>query len=361
MLLFFCEFEVLENMKKKTKKFFLRDVPIGGDADISVQSMTKLPTSDTANVLKEIKKLKKAGCDIIRVSVLTKKDAMSLGEIVKKSPLPVVADIHFSKELAILSAMQGVDGIRINPGNIYKKSDWKKIAKIISEKGIVLRIGVNSGSIPDRGKYKNMSEIDKMVYSAIDAADFFASNGVEKIKISLKSSSVEETIKAYRKISKLVDWPLHIGVTATGTGLQSIVKSVLGIGVLLNEGIGDTIRVSLNDSSVKEVKVGRYILQALGLRKYGVEIIACPGCGRAQVDILKLAKEVEKKVSKIKKDIKIAVMGCIVNGPGEAKDADIGIAGGKKEGIVFRNGKVIKRVKESEVVDVLIKEIKNMR
>lgn len=345
-------------MRKKTKKFYMRNVPIGGDAYVSVQSMTKVPTKESSLVLKEIEKLKKAGCDIIRVSVLTKEDALSLGKIVKASPMPVVADIHFSKELALIALEQGVDGIRINPGNIYKKSEWKKIAKSIVKRDAVLRIGVNSGSLPERGIYRKMDEVDKMVNSALEAVSFFEKEGVGKIKISMKSSSVDETIRAYRKISQLTNWPLHLGVTATGTGIASIVKSVLGIGILLNEGIGDTIRVSLNDLSVKEVKVARYILQALGLRKYGIEIIACPGCGRAQVDILKLAKDVEKRVSKIKKDLKIAVMGCIVNGPGEAKDADIGIAGGKKEGILFKGEKVIKRVKESEIVDALVNELK---
>ncbi|MBN1521455.1 MAG: flavodoxin-dependent (E)-4-hydroxy-3-methylbut-2-enyl-diphosphate synthase [Candidatus Aureabacteria bacterium] len=347
--------------RKKTKKIFLRNVPIGGDAPVSVQSMTKVPTHDTASVVREIKKLEKEGCDIIRVSVLNRSDAETLKKIVSLSPIPVVADIHFSRELALLAIRQGVDGIRINPGNITRKEDWKIIAEEIQKHGTVLRIGANSGSLPQDRSGKNLSPAERLVASAMEAVDFFEKEGVEKIKISLKSSSVRETIEAYEKISLQTFWPLHVGVTATGTSDAGIIKSSLGIGSLLLKGIGDTIRVSLNDTSLREVRTARLILRSLGLRPFGIEIIACPGCGRSQINILKMAKSVEQNVKGLKKDLKVAVMGCIVNGPGEAEEADIGIAGGKGEAILFKKGKVIKRVKEKDIVKVLISEIKKIQ
>ncbi|MCK5707342.1 MAG: flavodoxin-dependent (E)-4-hydroxy-3-methylbut-2-enyl-diphosphate synthase [Candidatus Aureabacteria bacterium] len=343
--------------RKRTKKFYIRDTAIGGNSPITIQSMTKVPTSDTKEVIRHIKKLALSGCDIIRLAVLNKKDALSLGKIVSSSPIPVIADIHFSKELALLSLKQGVDGIRINPGNITKKSDWKLIAKEIKKRNTVLRIGVNSGSLPEKKEYHNLNEVDKLVLPCLDAVHFFEAQGVKKIKISLKASNVLETVAAYEKISKKTSWPLHVGVTATGTGDTGIVKASIGIGSLLCQGIGDTIRVSLNDPSLREITVAKSILQSLNLRKFGIEVIACPGCGRSQVAILKLAKQVEASVKKIHKNIKIAVMGCIVNGPGEAKDADLGIAGGKGEALIFKKGAIIARIKEKDIIKVLLSEI----
>ena len=346
--------------RKKTRTFLLRDVPVGGSAPVSIQSMTKIPTNDVSRILRNIKQLKKAGCDIIRVAVLTKQDAAALGKITAGSPMPVVADIHFSKELAMEALRQGVDGIRINPGNITQEKHWRTIAREIVKRDCVLRIGANSGSIAKKKKYQSLSPVDQLSASALDAVHFFEKAGVQKIKISLKSSSVLETIAAYKHISKKTSWPLHVGVTATGTGDAGIIKATIGIGSLLAEGIGDTIRVSLNDSPLREVIIARRILQALEIRPFGIEVIACPGCGRTQIDILQLAKTVEQKVKGIKKNLKIAVMGCIVNGPGEAKDADIGIAGGKKEAIIFAKGKVIGKAREKDIIEILIKHIENM-
>ena len=329
--------------RKKTKKFFLRNVPIGGNSPVSVQSMVKAPTHDKRQVIKEIRALQRAGCDIIRVSVLNREDIFALKKIVKDSPMPVIADIHFSPKLAIMAIESGADGIRINPGNIWQKEYWKAIAEKIKQYGTVLRIGANSGSLPEGKKWDRLPVFKRLSQCAMEAVRFFEKEGVRKIKISLKSSNVEETIKAYKEISEKTDWPLHVGVTATGTGEVGVIKSSIGIGYLLMQGIGDTIRVSLNETSIREVKTARLILQALGLRPYGIEIIACPGCGRSQINILKTAQVIESKLKGIKKDIKIAVMGCIVNGPGEAKDADIGIAGGKGEAILFKKGKKIKQ------------------
>jgi (E)-4-hydroxy-3-methylbut-2-enyl-diphosphate synthase len=350
----------MEIKRKKTRVILLRDVFIGGGAPVSIQTMTKMPTRDVPAVLREIKKLKQAGCDIVRLAVLNREDALSLGKITTGSPLPVVADIHFSRELSLEAIRQGVDGIRINPGNIVNKSDWKLIAKELKKRKTVLRIGGNSGSIPHKTKYEGMPTSEKLVDSVMEAVSFFENEGVERIKISLKASDVLETVEAYEMVSGQTRWPLHVGVTASGVGDAGIVKTTLGIGSLLMKGIGDTIRVSLNDTSLREVSIARWILQSLNIRRFGLEIMACPGCGRSQIDILRLARAVQQRLKGVKKDLKVAVMGCIVNGPGEAKEADIGIAGGKGEAIVFKKGKVMGRAKERDIVGLLVKEVEGM-
>jgi len=347
--------------RKKTRQIILGGVKIGGNAPISVQSMTKCNTYDIKDCVSQINALEAYGCEIVRVAVPDKKSAFCLNKIKNKINIPLVADIHFNSELALIALDQGVDGLRINPGNIGGKKKIIEIVKKAEKIKVPLRIGINSGSLEKdlHNKYINKIHL-AMVESAIRNIKIVEDAGFHEIKVSLKSPSVLSCILAYRILSEKINYPLHLGITEAGTVFSGTIKSSIGIGILLSEGIGDTIRVSLSGPSIEEVRVGFQILKALNLRNEGIEIVSCPGCGRCEIDVHNIAKEVEEKLSFIKAPIKVAVMGCAVNGPGEAKDADIGIAGSKKEGILFKNGQVVRKVNEKEILDVLISEVKKL-
>jgi (E)-4-hydroxy-3-methylbut-2-enyl-diphosphate synthase len=346
--------------RRKTKQINLGSVSIGGDAPVVVQSMTNTDTRDVKATVAQIKALEQAGCEIIRVAVPDKKAADALSAIKKKINSPLIADIHFDYRLALDAIRQGVDGIRINPGNIA--SD--KISAIINEAKkhkTVIRIGVNSGSLQKDllAKYGGVTA-DALVESALQNIRYFEDNDFYLIKLSLKSSDVSTMIEAYRAISAKTDYPLHLGVTEAGSLVNAAIKSAVGIGMLLYEGIGDTIRVSVTGNPVSEIPLAYGILRALNIRKVGPEIISCPTCGRCEIDLLKLTDKIEKALAGEKEYLKVALMGCVVNGPGEAADADIGIAGGKGQGIIFKKGKPFKKVKEKDFVQALIKEIKKI-
>jgi len=348
--------------RRKTRKVKIGNVEIGGNAPISIESMIKTDTCAVASTLNEIKKLKEARCEIVRVAVKDSDAITALKRIVRKSKLPIVADIHFIPQLALDSIEAGVSAIRLNPGNIKRRQDIELIIKRAKEKKISIRIGVNSGSLSVRAS----TVADSMVKSALDYIKIFEELKFRNIIISLKSSDVMETVSAYRKMSVLCDYPFHVGVTAAGPFLTSAVKSSIGIGVLLQEGIGDTIRVSLTGDSLGELEIAKEILASLKLGSFGPEIISCPTCGRCEIDLKEIVDDFkerlkELKLENMKSSLKIAIMGCVVNGPGEAKDADIGIAGGKKSGVLFKKGKKIRTLKQSEFIDTLIREIRVFR
>lgn len=347
--------------RKKTREVTVKNVKIGGNSDVVIQSMTNTDTRNVEETLKQIRTLYNAGCQIIRCAVLDMEAAESLKEITAQSPIPVVADIHFDYRLALKSIKNGVSALRINPGNIGSRERVEMVCKAAKEKNIPIRIGVNSGSIEKEilEKYK-VPTAEGLVESALKHVKILEDLDFHDIVISIKSSNVPMMIEAYRLMSSKCNYPLHLGVTESGTVFKGTIKSSVGIGTLLAEGIGDTIRVSLTSDPVDEIKVAKEILKSLGLRKGGLEFISCPTCGRTQIDLIGIAEEVEKRLENINKDIKVAVMGCVVNGPGEAREADIGIAGGKGEGIIFKKGKIIKKVKESELVDELMKEIDSL-
>ncbi len=342
-------------------------VAIGAENTVAVQSMTNTDTRDAKATIEQIDELAAAGCDFVRVAVPDKTAADSLGEIVENSPIPVVADIHFDYRLALVAINAGVAKLRINPGNIGSSENVEKVAKAANEKNIPIRIGVNSGSLEKKiaqdfeNKIKNISLAEAMAKSALSEIKILESCNFKNIVISVKASNVPETIAAYKILNEKCDYPLHVGITEAGTLKNGIIKSAVGIGALLVQGIGDTIRVSLTASPIEEVKAGRKILQALKLRPYGPEIISCPTCGRTQVNVIKIANELEAKIEgneNLKKvNCTIAVMGCIVNGPGEAKHADIGFAGGKNEGIIFKKGEKIEKVSSEDAVDKIINEM----
>lgn len=347
--------------RKKTREVTVKNVKIGGNSEVVIQSMTNTDTRNVEETLKQIRTLYNAGCQIIRCAVLDMEAAESLKEITAQSPIPVVADIHFDYRLALKSIENGVSALRINPGNIGSRERVEMVCRAAKEKNIPIRIGVNSGSIEKEilEKYK-VPTAEGLVESALKHVKILEDLDFHDIVISIKSSNVPMMIEAYRLMSSKCNYPLHLGVTESGTVFKGTIKSSVGIGTLLAEGIGDTIRVSLTSDPVDEIKVAKEILKSLGLRKGGLEFISCPTCGRTQIDLIGIAEEVEKRLENIKKDIKVAVMGCVVNGPGEAREADIGIAGGKGEGIIFKKGKIIKKVKESELVDELMKEIESL-
>lgn len=346
--------------RKKTRKIKIGSIYVGGDYRVTVQSMTNTDTRDAEATISQIKLLEEAGCDIIRVAVPDMEAAEAIKHIKKGINIPLVADIHFDYRLALKSIENGVDALRINPGNIGNIDRVKAVVKAASERNIPIRIGVNSGSLekPLLEKYGVTSKA--LVESALRHVDILEKCGFYDTVISIKSSDVMMMIDAYRMISSNVDYPLHLGVTEAGTIMSGTIKSAVGIGTLLAEGIGDTIRVSLTGDPVEEVKVGRKILKSLGLIKDGVEIISCPTCGRTSIDLIKIANEVESKIADMDKNIKVAIMGCVVNGPGEAREADIGIAGGIGEGLIFKKGKIIKKVPENVLVNELIEEIKKL-
>lgn len=330
-------------------------VLIGGKAPVSVQSMTTVPTDDVRATVKQIEALEEAGCEIVRVAVPDGKAAVALSDIKKAISIPLVADIHFDYRLALAALDAGVDKIRINPGNIGSKDRLAKIVLKAKEKKIPIRIGVNAGSLDKKYSSRNLPEA--LVESALEHICFFESLKFYDTIISVKSSSVLKSIEAYRMLADKCDYPLHLGITEAGTVLSGTVKSSIGLGILLNEGIGDTIRVSLTSEPVKEVLVGFEILQSLGLRKERPELISCPTCARCEIDLIPLAEEIERRLMKSKKSIKVAVMGCVVNGPGEAREADIGLAAGKGSAVLFVRGKVIRKIKEHEMIEALMEEV----
>lgn len=331
---------------------------IGGENPIVIQSMTNTTTSDVEATVNQIKKLEAAGCQMVRMTINNEEAAKAIGEIKKRVDVPLCADIHFDYKLALLAIENGIDKLRINPGNIGSDENIKAVVEKAKEKNIPIRIGVNSGSIEKHilEKYGKPTA-DGMVESAMYHINLLEKNGFNDIVVSLKASNVKMMVEAYRKISKLVDYPLHLGVTEAGTAFQGTVKSAIGIGALLVDGIGDTIRVSLTEDPVEEIKVAKEILKVLGLIEAGVEIVSCPTCGRTEIDLIGLAKKVEKEFENENRKIKIAVMGCVVNGPGEAREADYGVAGGKGVGVLFKKGQIVKKVDESEILIELKKLI----
>jgi len=345
-------------IRKTTKLIHVGNVPVGGGSPVSVQSMTKTDTRDAAATLRQIKALAGKGCEIIRVAVPDGDAAKSLSKIKKGSPIPVIADIHFDWRLALESIKQGVDGLRINPGNIG--SDWKikELVRALKDRPIPVRVGVNAGSLEKEllRRYGHPGP-RALVESALKEIALLEKAGYEEIKVSLKASNVPTTVEAYRLFSKRAGYPLHIGISEAGPPGTGTIKSAVGLGILLSEGIGDTMRVSLTGNPVEEVRTAYRILQSLGIRESGPEIISCPTCGRTTIGIEGLAREVEKRLRKIKKPVKVAVMGCVVNGPGEAREADFGITGAKGRGMIFKKGKMLKTVKEKDLLDALMEEI----
>ncbi|MTI60718.1 MAG: flavodoxin-dependent (E)-4-hydroxy-3-methylbut-2-enyl-diphosphate synthase [Firmicutes bacterium] len=352
---------MINYQRRKTHQVFYGDVPVGGDAPISVQSMTNTKTADINKTVKQIEELVVTGCEIIRVAVPDMKTASCLSRLRERIMIPLIADIHFDYKLALEAVKQGVDGLRLNPGNIGTFDHVKKVAQKAKEAGIPIRIGVNSGSLEKKllKKYGSVTA-EAMVESALSHISLLEENGFNDIVVSLKSTDIWMTLKAYSLLAEEVDYPFHIGITEAGTVWSGTIKSALGLGSILTAGLGDTVRVSLTGSPVEEVRVGWQILRLLDLRQRGPKIISCPTCGRTNINLIKLAEDVEKAVKDLDKSITIAVMGCVVNGPGEAREADIGIAGGKNEGLIFKKGKLVKKVKEDRLLKELLLEIDKM-
>jgi (E)-4-hydroxy-3-methylbut-2-enyl-diphosphate synthase len=347
-------------MRRKTRQISVGWVKVGGDAPIVVQSMTSTKTHQVEETLSQINRLAKAGCEIIRVAVPHREDLEALPDIVKNSPIPVIADIHFAPSYAFGSMEAGVHGIRINPGNIGKEEVVRDIVQEAKRKGVAIRIGVNSGSLEkDLLEKYGYPKAEALFESAMRWSEKFENWGFYNFKVSIKGSDVLENIRANELFAQHTDIPLHIGITEAGMGLKGIVKSSVGISILLYKGIGDTVRVSLTDDPEVEVETAYAILQSLGLRRRGIEIIACPTCGRIEVDLPKVVKEVEEKLKGLEKPLKVAIMGCVVNAIGEAREADLGLACGRGFAWLFKEGKPIKRVSEEEMVQALLKEVLN--
>lgn len=357
----------MENMiekprvRRKTRTVMVGSVAVGGDAPVSVQSMTSTDTRDVRATLRQIRRLEAAGCEIVRAAVPDMEAASALAEIRRRIGIPLIADIHFDYRLALAAVEAGVDGIRINPGNI-RKDNLKKIVLAAGERNTAIRIGINSGSLEKAVLRKFGSpSAEALVESALGTVDMFEDLGFSSIKLSVKSSDVPTMIESYRLLSAATDYPLHLGVTEAGSLLQAGIKSAMGIGILLYEGIGDTIRVSVTGDPLSEIPVALGILRGLKIRQIGPDIISCPTCGRCQINVPKLVREVEKRTTGIREPIRIALMGCAVNGPGEAAEADIGIAGGRGLGILFKKGKVKKKIREKDFLPVLMEEIEQWR
>ncbi len=345
--------------RRKSLQIKIGNVKIGGDAPISVQSMCNTDTRNVSETVKQINELEKYGCELIRVAVLNKEAADAIKDIKKEIHIPIIADIHFDYRLAIQCIENGIDSLRLNPGNIGKEENVKKVVSLAKEHSIPIRIGINGGSLEKDIASLDMPLHEKMVMSALRHIKILEDNDYNNLKVSLKSSDVLTTIEAYRLIAEKTDYPLHLGVTEAGTLIGGIIKSSVGLGTLLAEGIGDTIRVSLTENPVEEVKAAFGILKSLGLRQKGINFVSCPTCGRTQIDLIGLAKKVEERFEDFNKPLTIAVMGCAVNGPGEAKHADYGIAGGIGEGYIFKKGEIIKKLPESELLDEFEKLIKS--
>lgn len=336
-------------------------VKIGGDAPISIQSMTNTDTRNVAETVNQIRRLETAGCQIIRVAVPDMEAAKAVGEIKKQIKIPLVSDIHFDYRLALECIKNGVDKVRINPGNIGDREKVKAVADACRERNIPIRIGVNGGSLEKEllKKYGKPTS-DALVESALSHVKILEDLDFSDIIVSIKVSDVPTMLEAYRKFDKISDIPLHVGVTEAGTKQAGMVKSAVGIGALLSQGIGNTMRVSLTADPVEEIYAAKEILKVLGLRKQGAELISCPTCGRTRIDMIPIAEEMEKRLRDIDKDIKVAVMGCAVNGPGEAREADIGVAGGIGEGLIFKKGEILRKVKEDEIIPALMEEIEKL-
>lgn len=358
-------------VRRKTRTIRLGDLLLGSEHPIRIQSMTNTSTANIQQTCQQIQRLVENGCEIIRVAVPDKKALRALPEITQFSPVPIIADIHFNSEIAILSLKTGIKGLRINPGNIGGKDRYVSILKALAElKDVALRIGVNAGSLENHLQRQvqngELSGSEAMVKSALSYAETAEEEGVHNLKISLKASNVMQTIEACRILAKKSGYPLHLGVTEAGPPMRGAIKSSLGIGILLYEGIGDTLRVSLTSNPVLEVKAGYEILRALEIRKRGPELVSCPTCGRTEIDLIPLVEKVDSFISTLPHNIKVAVMGCVVNGPGEAREADIGISGGKNVGVVFKKGRIIRKVSYNELFSVfqeelaqLLQEVKN--
>ena len=367
--------------RRVTKPVYVGGVKVGGGADITVQSMTKTDTRDVRATVRQIHELEEAGCEIIRSAVPDMEAAKAMAEIKKQINIPLVADIHFHYQLALECAAGGVDCLRLNPGNLRNEDQVREVVKVAKERNIPIRIGVNFGSLPpvggigrtrgfsrhmdlvnqlpkaDEAQEGDYSVVDHMVATALWEISLLEQQDFEQIKISMKAFDVPTTVEAYRQLSEMVPYPLHLGITEAGTAKSGSIRTAVGLGVLLYEGIGDTIRVSLSDDSVEEVIAGYEILKSLNLRDKGAVMVACPSCGRADVDIRKLANDVDALLKGTDKNVKVAVMGCEVNGPGEAKDADVGIAAGAGRAIIFRKGEKVRVVPEAEMLDALMEEI----
>ncbi len=346
--------------REHTRKIQIKDVCIGGGSPIAIQSMTNTRTEDAEATVAQIHALERAGCEIIRCAVPTMEAAQALEKIKKQIHIPLVADIHFDYRLAIAAIEHGADKIRINPGNIGDESRVKMVVDKAKEYQVPIRVGVNSGSLekPLVEKYGGVTA-EGLVESALDKVHMIEGMGYEELVVSIKSSDVLMCVKAHELIAKECPYPLHVGITEAGTVLSGNIKSAIGLGLILHEGIGDTVRVSLTGSPTEEIKSAKLILRTLGLRKGGIEVVSCPTCGRTKIDLIGLANQVEEMVQEFPLDIKVAVMGCAVNGPGEAKEADIGIAGGIGEGLLIKKGEVVKKVKEEELLETLRQELQH--
>ncbi|MBN2033240.1 MAG: flavodoxin-dependent (E)-4-hydroxy-3-methylbut-2-enyl-diphosphate synthase [Deltaproteobacteria bacterium] len=347
--------------RKKTREIRVGNIAVGGDAPIAVQSMTNTDTRDVRSTVSQVEQLFDAGCEIVRLAVPDLNAAEAFREIKTRVKPPLIADIHFDSRLAVASLRAGADGLRINPGNIGGPSAVKRVVLEAKARQVPIRIGVNAGSLPRDvlAKYGHPTA-GAMVETALEHISLFEALGYDQIKISLKSSSVLTTIEAYELLSEKVDYPLHLGVTEAGTLISGTVKNALGIGILLFKGIGDTLRVSLSRPPVEEVKVAYEILRALGLRNRGPEIISCPTCGRCEIDLFSVVEKVEQALCGMRASLRVAVMGCVVNGPGEAREADVGIAGGRGQGLLFRKGKPIRKIPEQDLASVLIEEVRKL-
>ena len=369
--------------RRVTKPVYVGGVQVGGGADVTVQSMTKTDTRDVAATVRQIHELEEAGCDIIRSAVPDMEAAQAMAQIKRQIKIPLIADIHFHYQLALECAKGGVDCLRLNPGNLRNEEQVKEVVRTAKERNIPIRIGVNFGSLPPvggigrtRGFSRHMdlvnrlpkageaqegdySIVDHMVATALWEISLLEQQDFDQIKISLKAFDVPTTVEAYRRLAAMVPYPFHLGITEAGTAKSGSIRTAVGLGVLLYEGIGDTIRVSLSDDSVEEVVVGYEILKSLNLRDKGTTLVACPSCGRADVDVRKLANDVDALLKKSDKNIKVAVMGCEVNGPGEAKDADVGIAAGAGRAVIFRKGQKVRVVPEAEMFTALMEEVEN--
>ncbi|WP_347450823.1 flavodoxin-dependent (E)-4-hydroxy-3-methylbut-2-enyl-diphosphate synthase [Acetoanaerobium noterae] len=343
--------------RRKTKKIYVKDITIGGDSPIVIQSMTNTKTSDAKATIAQIKALEKAGCELVRVSVPNNESAQAIGEIISNVDIPVVADIHFDYKLALESIKNGVHGLRINPGNIGNEEKVIQVVNEAKKRNIKIRIGVNAGSL-EKDLLDSMGRTpEAMLESAFRHIKILEKYDFYNTAVSLKASDIETTIKAYELFSSKSDYPLHLGITEAGTLKAGTIKSSIGIGYMLLNGIGDTIRVSLTADPVEEIYVAKEILKSIGLDNESIRIISCPTCARTDIDIIGLAEKVEKATANIKKNISVAIMGCAVNGPGEARDADLGIAGGKSEALLFKKGQIIRKVDEASIIEVLLEEI----
>jgi (E)-4-hydroxy-3-methylbut-2-enyl-diphosphate synthase len=348
--------------RRMTRKMMIGSIPVGGNSPISVQTMTKTKTGDAAATIAQIKRCEEAGVDIVRVTVNDWEAAEAMAEIVSSVNVPIVSDIHFNHVFALKAIEAGVAKVRLNPGNIGSTERIHEVLGAAMDRGIPIRIGVNSGSLEDDILAKHgYPTAEALFESAMRHANICEEFGFRDVIISVKSTDTRLMIEAYRLIAERTDYPLHLGVTEAGTARVGTIKSSVGIGTLLAEGIGDTIRVSLTDEPEKEVEVGKEILRSLGLASRGIEIIACPTCGRLEIDLFKLTRELEEAVQGIKKPVKIAILGCVVNGPGEASEADIGIAAGKGVGLLYRKGELIRRIKEEDILAVLLEEVERFQ